>query len=106
MNRYAAFAALSSHRPLPVNYTRNFNNHFILFGNFCVLYVYITASIPAQSFFEFHTKMHDNLKGRLAPAQLKPICESLTTKFVAELDRRWGEKGQKFQARNLMMAVY
>ncbi len=51
--------------------------------------MFVAANISADAFFVFHTKMHDQLKGRLAPAQLAPFCQSRTTKFAEELDKKF-----------------
>ena len=46
---------------------------------------------------KYHTRIHDIVKARLAPAQLQPFCEKLHEKFAQQL-KEWGEGGRKTEA--------
>ena len=53
---------------------------------------YTAGDVPAEPFYENHTKIHDTVKGRLAPAFLTPFCNSLSNKF-RDYIKAWGTKG-------------
>lgn len=52
-----------------------------------------TASVSNESFTQYHTKIHDTLKGRLAAGHLGDLCAMISTKFDSQLTLRWGQKG-------------
>ncbi|XP_078617889.1 24-hydroxycholesterol 7-alpha-hydroxylase-like [Branchiostoma floridae x Branchiostoma japonicum] len=46
-----------------------------------------TASVSTESFFQHHTKIHDTIKGRLAPANLHSFCSNLWGEFKQQLEQ-------------------
>ncbi|KAI0208253.1 24-hydroxycholesterol 7-alpha-hydroxylase [Lamellibrachia satsuma] len=52
-----------------------------------------TASISEESFFEIHQKVHDTIKGELAPPRLETLCEKLNVTFAQQITK-WGKAGK------------
>ncbi|KAL3882259.1 hypothetical protein ACJMK2_028621 [Sinanodonta woodiana] len=50
------------------------------------------AAVSEKSFFQFHTSLHDIVKGRLASSMLEPISQNLCTEFNEQLNKL-GESG-------------
>ncbi|XP_013405648.2 24-hydroxycholesterol 7-alpha-hydroxylase-like [Lingula anatina] len=46
-----------------------------------------TASVKEESFFQYHTKIHDTVKGRLAPSKLGLISQQLSKGFLEQLNK-------------------
>ena len=56
------------------------------FIKFCFYLFFLAASVTDQSFFKYHTKIHDTVKGKLATGKLTAIFPSLRQGFADGLD--------------------
>ena len=59
---------------------------FILTGLFFFSKLY-SASVTEASFFTYHTKIHDTVKGKLAAAKLTSLFSKLQKGFAQGLDQ-------------------
>ncbi|XP_041351276.1 24-hydroxycholesterol 7-alpha-hydroxylase-like [Gigantopelta aegis] len=70
----------------PEDYGHFFYSSNVSFGQAVQNSVQRVASITEESFFKYHTSLHDAVKGRLAASQLASISPSLLHNFKQHLD--------------------